>query len=81
MMFLIIAKFEEILLTETWLNCKSGKNFADSSIFSCVPSYIFRLAHRNFIKLTRKLCLMMFLIIAEFEEILLTETWLKLQIW
>ena len=54
MMFLMIAKFEEILLTETWLkllNYKSGKNFADSTISSCVPSYIFRLAHRNFTKL------------------------------
>ena len=38
-LFLIIAKFEEILSTKKWLKlCKSGKNFADFTIFPFVTS-------------------------------------------
>ena len=75
MIFLIIAKFEEILLTKTWLKLQIWQKFPDFLIF---PSHIFRLADKKFTKLSQKSCLMMFLIIAKFEEILLTETWLKL---
>ena len=63
------------------LKCKSGKNFADFTIFSWVSSHISTLAHRNFTKLTQKLCLIMFYIIAKFQENLSTATWLKSQIW
>ena len=73
-MFYIIAKFQENLSPQFVLKCKSGKNFADFTIFSCVSSHISTLTHRNFTKLPQKLCLMMFLIIAKFQEILLTGT-------
>ena len=59
-MFYIIAKFQENLSTQFVLKCKSGKNFADFTIFSCVSSHISTLTHRNFTKLTQKLCLIMF---------------------
>ena len=58
-----------------------GKTLADFTMVPYVSSHIFRLAHRNFMKLTQKLYLMIFLIIAELKEILSTETWLELQIW
>ena len=67
-MFYIIAKFQENLSTQFVLKCKSGKNFADFTIFPCVSSHISTLAHRNFTKLTQKLCLIMFYIIAKFQE-------------
>ena len=67
-MFYIIAKFQENLSTQFVLKCKSGKNFADFTIFSCVSSHISTLAHRNFTKITQKLCLIMFYIIAKFQE-------------
>ena len=67
-MFYIIAKFQENLSTQFVLKGKSGKNFADFTIFSCVSSHISTLAHRNFTKLTQKLCLIMFYIIAKFQE-------------
>ena len=67
-MFYIIDKFQENLSTQFVLKCKSGKNFADFTIFSCVSSHISTLAHRNFTKLTQKLCLIMFYIIAKFQE-------------
>ena len=76
-MFYIIAKFQENLSTQFVLKCKSGKNFADFTIFSCVSSHISTLAHRNFTKLTQKLCLIMFYIIAKFQENLSTQFVLK----
>ena len=76
-MFYIIAKFQENLSTQFLLKCKSGKNFADFTIFSCVSSHISTLAHRNFTKLTQKLCLIMFYIIAKFQENLSTQFLLK----
>ena len=69
-MFYIIAKFQENLSTQFLLKCKSGKNSiktADFTIFSCVSSHISTLAHRNFTKLTQKLCLIIFYIIAKFQ--------------
>ena len=72
-MFHIIAKFQENLSTQFVLKCKSGKNFADFTIFSCVSSYVSTFAHRNFTKLTQKLCLIMFYIIAKFQENLSTQ--------
>ena len=59
----------------------SPKNFADFTIFPCFSSHISSLTNRNYTKLTLKLYLMMILIIAKVKEILLTGTWLKLQIW
>ena len=76
-MFYIIDKFQENLLTQFVLKCKSGKNFADFTIFSCVSSHISTLAHRNFTKLTQKFCLIMFYIIAKFQENLSTQFVLK----
>ena len=76
-MFYIIDKFQENLSTQFVLKCKSGKNFADFTIFSCVSSHISTLAHRNFTKLTQKFCLIMFYIIAKFQENLSTQFVLK----
>ena len=76
-MFYIIDKFQENLSTQFVLKCKSGKNFADFTIFSCVSSHISTLAHRNFTKLTQKLCLIMPYIIAKFQENLSTQFVLK----
>ena len=76
-MFYIIAKFQENLFTQFVFKCKSGKNFADFTIFSCVSSHISTLAHRNFTKLTQKLCLIMFYIIAKFQENLSTQFLIK----
>ena len=76
-MFYIIAKFQENLSTQFVLKCKSGKNFADFTIFSCVSSHISTLTHRNFTKLTQQLCLIMFYIIAKFQENLSTQFVLK----
>ena len=76
-MFYIIAKFQENLSTQFVLKCKSGKNFADFTIFPCVSSHISTLAHRNFTKLTQKFCLIMFYIIAKFQENLSTQFVLK----
>ena len=76
-MFLIIAKFQENLSTQFVLKCKSGKNFTDFTIFSCVSSHVSTLAHRNFTKLTQKLCLIMFYIIVKFQENLSTQFVLK----
>ena len=82
MIFLIIAKFEDIFYRQKLgYNCKSGKNITDFTIFPCVSSHIFPLASRNFTKLTQKLCLMIFLIIAKFKVILSTGTWLKWESW
>ena len=76
-MFYIIAKFQENRSTQFVLKCKSGKNFADFTIFSCVSSHISTLADRNFTKLTQKLCLIMPYIIAKFQENLSTRFVLK----